>query len=125
MKQIQLSHRRKLSSSLPAILFWITAALSLCTTYYVTGHFLDSDTSSTLAFAEHLAGIGKLFSQDWMYSTSIEVVDCHLVYMPLFSLLDNWQHVRLIGTIILQTLYVLSYAFMLVYPSAFFISAPL
>lgn len=129
MKQIQLSERPKLSSSLPAILFWITAAFSLCTTYYVTGHILDSDTSSTLVFAEHLAGIGKLFSQDWMYSTSIEVISSHLIYMPLFSLLDNWQSVRLIGTIILQALYVLSYAFMLrqagVSKRVFYISATL
>lgn len=129
MKQIQLSHRRKLSSSLPAILFWITAALSLCTTYYVTGHFLDSDASSTLVFSQHLSEIGKLFSQDWMYSTSIEVLDCHLIYIPLFSLLENWRYIRLIGTLILQAIYVLSYAYMLrqagVSKQVFYLSASL
>lgn len=128
MKQTEtFSARRGLASILPAALFWIAVILSLGTTYYVTGHILDSDTSSTLVFSQHLSEIGKLFSQDWMYSTSIEVISSHLVYMPLFSLLDNWRCIRLIGTIILQTLYILSYAFMLhqagVSKRVFYISA--
>ncbi len=129
MKQMQLSNHRKLSSCFPQILFFITVILNLITTYYVTGHYLDSDTSSTLVFSKHLADIGKLFSQDWMYSTSIEVLDSHLIYMPLFSLLDDWRYIRLIGTLILQLLYVLSYAYMLrqagVSKRVFYLSATL
>lgn len=129
MKQIQSSSRRNLLAILPPALFWIILILNFCTTYYVTGHYLDSDTSSTLVFAEHLASVGKLFSQDWMYSTSVEVVDCHLIYMPLFMLLDNWKLVRLIGTILLQTVYLASYAFMLrqagVSKRVFYLSATL
>lgn len=129
MKQLQKSHRRSLIALLPGILFWISVVLGLITTCYVTEHYLDSDTSSTLVFAEHLASIGKLFSQDWMYSTSIEVVDCHLIYMPLFLLLDNWKLVRLIGTLIMQAIYLTSYAFMLrqagVSKRVFYLSASL
>ena len=113
MKPTCSSTRRGISSVLPAALFWIIVILNFCTTYYVTGNILDSDTSSTLVFSQHLSEIGKLFSQDWLYSTSIEVISSHLVYMPLFSLLDNWRYIRLIGTIILQVTYLLSYAFML------------
>ena len=129
MKQVQASERRSFSTLLPSMLFWISVVLNLCTVYYVTGHIIDSDTSSTLVFSQHLSEIGKLFSQDWMYSTSIEVISSHLVYMPLFCVLDNWRLIRLIGTIILQTLYILSYAFMLrqagVSKRVFYLSAAL
>ena len=129
MKRIQLPDRRNLFSRFPQVLFLITVILNLVTTYYVTGHYLDSDTSSTLVFSKHLADIGKLFSQDWMYSTSIDVLDSHLIYMPLFSLLDNWRYIRLIGTLILQAIYLLSYAYMLrqtgVSRQVFYLSASL
>lgn len=129
MKQIKKSTLRTLSELFPKALFGLTLILCLFTTCHVTGHYLDSDTSSTLVFAEHLSQIGKLFSQDWMYSTNIEVISSHLIFIPLFQLFDDWQQIRLIGTIIHQAIYLLSYAFMLrqagVSRRVFYISASL
>lgn len=67
--------------------------------------FLDSDTSSELVLANHMAGYYQhIFSPTWYYSTELRVLHVELVFTPLFRLCSNWYAVRAAGTILLSVL---------------------
>jgi len=118
-----------LRKKLPAILFFISIFLSFITTYHVTGTFLDSDASSELVLAKQLSETGKILSRDWFYSTELRVLNTQLVYAPMFLVFSDWHLVRFSSALILQTIYILSYGFMLhqagFKKSDFYISASL
>ncbi len=114
MKNHLFSSRHRLSADLLSkILFCFCVILSIVTTYYVSGHFLDSDASSELVLAKQLSETGQILSRDWIYSTELRVLNTQLVYAPLFRVFDDWQMVRFAGALILQAIYILSYSFML------------
>ena len=98
---------------LPKVLFLVAVLLSIRTTYYVTGHFLDSDASSELVLAKHLSETGQILSKDWLYSTELRVLNAQLVYAPMFLLFSDWHLVRFFSALTLQAVYILSYGFML------------
>lgn len=95
---------------LPELLFLCSVVISIFTTYYATGHFLDSDASSELVLARHLLDSGKLFSSDWFYGSELRFLHVQLIYMPLMLLLDDWQMVRYVGALIMHALYIISFA---------------
>ena len=98
---------------IPQGLFLLSILLSVVTTYYVTGHYIDSDASSELVLAKHLAETGQILSQDWYYSTELRVLNTQLVYAPLFLIFEDWHMVRFVGALILQGIMILSYYFLL------------
>lgn len=98
---------------LPNVLFLVTVLLCIRTTYYATGHFLDSDASSELVLAKHLSETGQILSKDWLYSTELRVLNAQLVYSPMFLLFSDWHLVRFFSALTLQAIYILSYSFML------------
>lgn len=102
------------SSCLPKLFFYGAVILSVFTTYYVTGHFLDSDASSELVLAQHWIDSGTILSRDWQYGAELRILHMQLVYAPLLMLCDNWHIVRFLGAIIMQALYILSYGFLIV-----------
>lgn len=114
---------------IPQGLFLLSILLSVVTTYYVTGHYIDSDASSELVLAKHLAETGQILSQDWYYSTELRVLNTQLVYAPLFLIFEDWHMVRFAGALILQGIMILSYYFLLheagVSKRVFFLSAAL
>ena len=114
---------------IPQGLFLLSILLSVVTTYYVTGHYIDSDASSELVLAKHLAETGQILSQDWYYSTELRVLNTQLVYAPLFLIFEDWHMVRFVGALILQGIMILSYYFLLheagVSKRVFFLSAAL
>lgn len=109
---------RSYACQIPKFLFFAAVMLSIGTTYYVTGHILDSDASSELVLAHHLSQIRQPFSTDWIYSTELRVLNTQLIYAPLFCFLDNWHMVRFFGTLILQTIYIASF-FYLIYEAGY------
>ena len=98
---------------IPQGLFLLSILLSVVTTYYVTGHYIDSDASSELVLAKHLAETGQILSQDWYYSTELRVLNTQLVYAPLFLIFEDWHMVRFVGALILQAIMICAYAFLL------------
>ena len=92
------------------LLFLASVVICVMTTYYVSGHILDSDTSSELILSKQLAETGKLLSNDWLYGSELRLFHVQLIYMPLMLILDDWQMVRFIGALIMQTLYIGSFA---------------
>ncbi|MBR5217356.1 MAG: hypothetical protein IKV68_03240 [Oscillospiraceae bacterium] len=96
----------------PDIAIFLAAVLfSAVVTWFVTGSCIDSDASSELILAQHLAQTGRLLSRGWLYSTELRVVNTQLIYAPLFLLLDNWHTVRYVGALLLQGILVGAFCF--------------
>lgn len=106
------SRKERLAQYLPVAVFLLSALVSAAVTWYVTGTYLDSDSASELVLAKHLADTRQLLSQDWIYGTELRVFQMQWVFAPLMCFLNNWHLVRFLGTMILQTAYILSFAYM-------------
>lgn len=91
------------------VFFLICIIFSIATTYHVTGHFLDSDTSSELVLASHLIETGKILSPDWFYATELRFLHVQLIYIPLMLLIDDWFWIRYLGALIMQLVYIISF----------------
>lgn len=83
--------------------------LNVLVVFQTSLHVLDSDTSSELVLSKHLNETGRIVSEDWFYSTDLQVLNVHLIFAPLFSLFSVWRHVRFFGVLILQGMLLLSY----------------
>ena len=106
-----ISRSRK-KRDLSWLLFFLSAILSVITTYYVSAHYIDSDTSSELVLARHLIDTGKLLSQDWFYATELRFLHVQWIYVPLMLLLDDWLMVRYIGALVMQALYIAAFGYL-------------
>lgn len=74
-----------------------------------TVYTLNSDASSELVLAKHLADQGGgLLSKNWYYSTEIRILSEQLAFELMFFLTDSWSAVRLGGTLILIALLTVS-----------------
>ena len=74
-----------------------------------TVYTLDSDASSELVLAKHLADQGGgLLSKNWYYSTEVKVLCDQLAFELMFFFTDNWRIARMGGTLILIGLMLLS-----------------
>ena len=72
---------------------------------------LDSDMSSEMVLAKELARSGKLLTDAWHYSTEIRVINTQLFYGVFFLFLNDWQLVRILGTVFLYLALLGSYYF--------------
>ena len=63
--RLQLPSSQNCAKFLPKLFFLFSVIVSIATTYYATGHFLDSDASSELVLARQLYESGKIISADW------------------------------------------------------------
>lgn len=94
-----------------AAVFVFAVIFIILTTWHMSGTLLDSDASSELVLAEHLAETGRILSEDWYYSTELRVVNTQLVFAPLFHIFDDWRLIRFTGALILQGILAASYYF--------------
>lgn len=113
MKQLQVKYSRQWWEGLPRLLFWLTFAVSIVTTWYVAGHYLDSDASSEMVLAQHWIDTGNILSNDWIYGSEIRLLHMQLIYAPLLLIFDSWQTVRFLGAVIMQGIYLASYGYLL------------
>ena len=91
------------------IFLCVCAVISVILTYFATKYCIDSDASSELVLANHLAENGGILTADWGYSTELRVLNTQLVYAPLFKIFKDWHMVRFFGALILQAILVGSY----------------
>lgn len=114
---------------LPLALFIIIALASCFTAYHFTFHITDSDAASELVLGKILADENIIITTDWFYSSEIRFFNTNLVYMPLFKIIDDWQTLRFVSSLIFQALLVGSYFYlsrrMKLSANAFFLSASL
>lgn len=71
-------------------------------------YYLNSDISSQLILGHDLYEQGHILSNDWYYGNELYILNAQLIYQILFIFLSDWQLVRIIGTIILFTLLLLT-----------------
>lgn len=113
MRQLQTGSTRQWSKRLPEIIFCLTVIINIVTTWYVVGHYLDSDASSEMVLAQHWIDTGNILSDDWIYGSEIRLFHMQLIYAPLLLIFDSWQTVRFLGAIIMQGIYLASYGYLL------------
>lgn len=100
---MKLKHSIDVKTVLGMVFFLVCAAMTAF--YLIAGYgaYLDSDMSSELVLAEHLASQGMLISPDWYYSTEIRLLNTQLIFTPLMMFFPgNWQIVRTLGCMILM-----------------------
>lgn len=108
--KLRITSSQFYANHFPKLLFLISVVISIVTTYYVSAHYIDSDTSSELVLARHWIETGKILSPDWFYATELRFLHVQWIYVPLMFLLDDWLMVRYIGALIMQALYITSFA---------------
>lgn len=95
-------------SILLVLVFILSMFLFLYKNIYL---MIDSDMSSELVLAKQLATEKKLVTTNWYYSTELRVLNTQLVFTPLFMIFDNWNLVRILGTLILVIILLLSFLY--------------
>lgn len=95
-----------------ASLGWLMlAGVFLIAWYYMDNYIiytLNSDHSSDLVLGHLLAQENSMVSGNWYYSTVLKVIDINLIWAGLFKLTDNWHTVRVLGSVIIYGLMLLS-----------------
>lgn len=108
-----MQQRQEKKISLFQILSCLLFVICLGTTvYFFRDHIhtnLDSDEASELVLANLLASEGKLLTKNWYYSSEICILNMNAVYMLFFKMTDKWYRVRLLGTLFVYLLFLLSY----------------
>lgn len=101
-------------------LFQIFSFLFLIACFFYTVNYvrfhnvftLDADESSELLLGNVLASENKLISDNWYYSTELEVLNTNLFFSFFFHLTDNWHQVRTLATISMYLMLLAAYYFM-------------
>lgn len=84
------------------LLLLFSLVLTIRTAWIVSTTLIDSDTSSELVLSEKLAREGGIMSTSWVYSTELQVIDCHIIYSLLFHFTSDWSMVRFLGCVIMN-----------------------
>lgn len=110
-----LSKRRNLlSAHWPELLFLLSFAASVITTYYVSKNIIDSDASSEMVLGHYLAHSKDfIVSKDWFYSSEIRILHTPLVYATFFRFFSDWSFVRFCSGMTLQMILLISYGYLL------------
>ncbi|MBR3874018.1 MAG: hypothetical protein IKJ26_07580 [Clostridia bacterium] len=72
----------------------------------------NSDMAGDLLRAQLLAEEGKLFSENWYYSTELYSIHTYLIFAPFFHLTQNWHVIRVAGTVVCYALLMASLWFL-------------
>ena len=105
-KKLKKHQKRTLHIGFDEIFLFLCSVLSIIITYKASATCIDSDASSELVLANHLAENGGILTADWGYSTELRVLNTQLIYAPLFHIFDDWHMVRFVGALILQAIMV-------------------
>lgn len=93
----------------------LLAAAALVTLYmdgYVATHLLDGDASDLLYRASIMAEQKNPFPSCYYGTTEPRLLDVSFVFSLFMPFVGNWTLVRILGTVLMQTLYVCAFLFM-------------
>ena len=107
------SKRTNLLTICLSILLICTFMISFRVTSRVSRAILDGDASAELVLSEHLSKTNHLLDKDWYYSTELRVLYNQIVFAFLFKFISDWTKVRIYGTMILQLILIISFAYMM------------
>lgn len=68
----------------------------------------DSDNASELILANLLFQEKSILSVNWYYSTELRVLNTNLIFAPLFYFFTDWHMVRMVGTVIIHIIMLVS-----------------
>lgn len=107
------STKNKIKKYIPvAILFISFLMVSIIMRKYTSIQCINSDDASELILGKILSEDGGILSKAWYYSTELRVLNTQIIWALLFKFTDNWRTVRVVGTIILYVIFVVSYLYM-------------
>lgn len=86
--------------------------LTLYMDVYMARHILDSDTSDFLYHAKTIAEDRNPFTRDRFFTTELSLLDVSAFFSIFFFFTNDWTLVRILGTILMQLYYVLSFVFL-------------
>jgi len=106
-------HRgKKLIRALPYVVFLLSLVFTWYTSSVYAVTIMDSDSSSELVLSHLLSQQNAVLTTDWFYSTELRAIHSNLVFAPLFQVFSNWHTVRLVGMIVMQAVFLLSYGYL-------------
>ncbi len=91
------------------------AAVALLTVYmdvYIARFVLDGDASEYLYHGQTIAKHLNPFTNDVYRTTEVRPLDTASVFALFFLFVEDWTLVRILGTVMMQALYVTAYLFM-------------
>lgn len=96
--------------------YWLLlGAMALLTLYmdvFVARYLLDGDTSDYVQRGWLMVQEKDFFLRDYYRTTELCLFDRPMVYALFFLFTDNWTLVRILGSVLMQALYVLSFLYM-------------
>lgn len=86
--------------------------LTLYMDVYMAKNILDSDTSDFLYHAKTIAESRNPFTRDRFFTTELSLLDVSAFFSVFFFFTNDWTVVRILGTVMMQLYYVLSFVFL-------------
>ncbi len=96
----------------PALFLLMAALITLYMDVYFATHILDGDTSDYLHRASVMAEQRNPFTRDYYGTTEPRLLDIAFVFSLFMPFVADWTMVRILGTVLVHALYVLSFLFM-------------
>lgn len=95
---------------------WIFLGLMILATLYMDGYIaqniLDGDASDYLNRGWIMAQQNNPFTRDFYFTTEVRLLDISAVFSLFFPLTDDWTLVRILGTVVMQAYYVISFLYL-------------
>ncbi len=108
------NRKNKIITIVLCILFIFSVLFTAKVTERVSRTYLNGDVSADLLLGNLLSKSHEILSKDWYYSNEPLIYRAELIFSLLFHFISDWTTVRVIGTLILQTLLVLSFTYMMI-----------
>ena len=103
-------HKNKLIA-LHCLLFMLLL-LSISTTVRFSSDILDDDASGEMILSDTFRKEKTLVPKDWFFGNEYRINN-QLIWGVLLNFFDDWQTARLIGTFIIQLIYLGSFIYMM------------
>lgn len=95
---------------------WILLALAViftvCMDVYIAGNLLDSDTADDVRHGWVIAQENNPLSTDIYCSTEVRLLDIATVFSLFFRFTQDWTLVRILGTVLMQGIYVAGFLYL-------------
>lgn len=94
------------------LLFGAVALLTVYMDVFVARYLLDGDTSDYVQRGWRMVQEKDFFLSNYYRTTELRLFDLPMVYALFFLFTDNWTLVRILSSMLMQALYVLSFLYM-------------
>lgn len=107
MKEVRFE-KKDLAAHLGAVLFWLSAAVTLIFIICYAPVLIHSDVSSDMILGRAMVQGGKLMDSSWYHANALPVIDLLYLRGLLIEWTGNWALTRILMTVLLFSLMLLS-----------------